>query len=101
MAKIKPRGKLAWDASDDATTTSYVVFQDTKAITYDSPNVDVGKVLTVTLPIAGLPTVEGNIYFGVASSDATGNLSDIVTITPVNIDVTAPLPPKNMRYLNF
>lgn len=100
MALIRPQGSLSWTASTSTDVVSYVVYQsvDSNPPTYTSPSANVGNVLTVQLPIAGLPAVEGEVLFGVASVDSVGNISDIATVVPVLIDVTPPAPPTDVVY---
>lgn len=99
MALIRPQGSLSWSASTSADVVGYVVYQAVgEAPTYESPSVDVGNVTRVTLPLAGLPAVEGQVVFGVVSKDGVGNLSDITVTAPVLIDVTPPVAPAEIVY---
>lgn len=100
MALIKPQGKLTWTPSASTDTVGYRVYQgtDINPPTYASPSADVGNVTDASLPIDGLPGVEGMVVFAVAAADASGNLSDLAAAEAVLIDVTAPLPPTEVRY---
>lgn len=100
MALIKPQGSLSWTASPSTDVVSYELYQGEQgqAPTYDSPHVDVGNVTSATLPVEGLPMVEGTVIFAVAAVDAAGNKSDLAPVAPVLIDVTPPLPPIDPVY---
>lgn len=100
MARIKPQGSLSWPASESADVVAYCVYQgaDGNPPTYDSPFVVVGNVLSVALPVEGLPPVEGTVIFGVSAIDAAANESDIRPAEAILIDVTPPLPPAEVVY---
>ena len=92
MAKIVTK-TLAWGASPDTSVVSYDVFWSVPPapIDYTSPNVNVGNVLQIPLPIPGMPTVNGNLTIGVASVDDAGNVSDIMSATfPFRFQAPAP-----------
>lgn len=101
MALVKPQGTVNWTPSESADVASYVLFQELESNgqpTYDSPHVDVGDVTSVTLPIEGLPPVEGTVIFAVAAKDGVGNLSDLTFAAPVLIDVTPPAAPADITF---
>ena len=92
MAKIATK-VLAWGASPDTSVVSYEVLWcvPPALIDYTSPNVNVGNVTQVTLPLAGMPTINGNLTIGVAAVDDVGNLSDIMSATfPFRFQAPAP-----------
>jgi len=96
MALLKPQGKIKWTASTSADVVGYAISQSTDGNppTYDSASADVGNVTEVSLPIDGLPGVEGEVMFAVAAIDGAGNRSDFAVVeSPVLVDVTAPEPP--------
>ncbi len=109
MALTKPQGKLVFTKSPSEDVVAYVVFQSTTAVVdYNSPNAvvtgiefDEEGVGAITLPVPGLPAVEGLVKFGIAAQDQRGNLADIVAIDPVLIDVTPPAPVSNVEYVAF
>jgi len=101
MALVKPQGTVSWTPSESTDVVSYVLFQELELNdppTYDSPNIDVGNVTSVTLPIEGLPPVEGPVIFSVAAKDGVGNLSDLTFAAPVLIDVTPPAAPAEITF---
>lgn len=101
MALVKPQGILSWTPSESTDVASYVLFQGLEQNgqpTYDSPSIDVGNVTSVTLPIEGLPAVEGTVIFAVAAKDGAGNLSDLTFAAPVLIDVTPPAAPAEITF---
>lgn len=100
MALIRPQGSLSWPASTSEDVVGYRVYQTFGAdpLTYESPNVDVGLVLTVGLPIPGLPAGEGQVVYGVAAQDSIGNLSDITVAQPFLVDITPPAAPAELVY---
>ena len=92
MAKIATK-TLAWGASPDASVVSYDVFWSVPPtpVDYTSPNVNVGNVTQVSLPLSGMPTLNGNLTIGVASVDDVGNISDIMSGTfPFRFQAPAP-----------
>ncbi len=100
MSYIKPQGSLSWLPSPSEDVVSYRVYQGTPDAppTYESPSADVGNVVTVQLPIEGLPAVEGQVVFATGAVDRAGNISDLVASEPVLIDVTAPAPVTEVVY---
>lgn len=100
MALVKPQGQITWTPSDSPDVVSYELYQgeNGQAPTYDSPHVDVGNVASVTLPVAGLPMIEGTVIFAVAAIDGAGNKSDLAEVAPALIDVTPPNPPTDPAY---
>jgi len=94
MSKIVSK-TLKWNASTSADVTGYKVYYSlTGAADYSSTVVDVGNVISVSLPsgLTGFPSdVDGVVYFGITSYDEVGNESDMVNIS-ATLDFTAPLP---------
>ena len=80
MAYIKPR-TMMWGPSPDPDVVTYVVRWSIPpvVINYDAvvnPGVDVGQVVSVKLPITGMPAIDGNLTIGVTAKDDVGNESD-------------------------
>lgn len=100
MALLKAQGKLSWAASTATDVVGYNVYQAVGASpAYDSPNVSVGNVFEVTLPLPGLPAADGEFRFAVASVDRVGNISDLRELTDVVvIDTTPPDAPATVTF---
>jgi hypothetical protein len=83
---------LAWDASVTPSVTGYKIYVSTTAGSYTASGIDVGKVLTYTVPVLA----EGTKYYFVATAynpgGESGYSNEVSTTTPWSI----PLPP-NMK----
>lgn len=95
MSNVLPIGKLTWKRpADMADVTGFVVYQNLgEAPTKDSAHINVGNVEEIELPIAGLPLVEGDVYYAVASVDRVGNTSDFLTFDAIPVDLVPPPAP--------
>jgi hypothetical protein len=99
MAYIKPK-TMMWGASSDPDVVSYVIRWaiPPEIINYDAavnPGVDVGKVTSVKLPLAGMPDIDGQLTLGVTAKDDAGNESDPAEGT-FPFDFKAPAAPTNL-----
>jgi hypothetical protein len=101
MSLIKPVGSITWVASIAPDVVGYKIFwtADGTAPTYTSSFIDAGNVTTMQLPFAGMEAFEGTLQIGVASVDATGNVSDITTPISVPLDSVAPDSPTGVTFI--
>jgi hypothetical protein len=101
MSNILPIGKLTWKRpADMADVVGFEVFQSIgQPPTKDSDRVAVGDVEDVALPITGLPLVEGEVFYAVASVDKVGNTSDFLPFEPVMVDLIPPPAPTDAVFV--
>ena len=101
MALIKPVGKVQWVASIAPDVVGYRVYWTTDGTSpdYTSQFVDVGNVIEVQLPLAGLEAFDGTLLLGVAAVDAIGNVSDITAPISIPLDQVAPDSPSGVVYI--
>jgi hypothetical protein len=97
MAKIRTY-TLTWGASVDTDVVGYRLrwAVPPAVIDYSTTYLDLGKVTTIQIPVAGMPSVNGNVTLGLTAVDNAGNESDIATIT-TPFDFIAPAPPTNLK----
>lgn len=100
MAYIKPK-TMMWGASSDPDVVTYVVrwAVPPQTINYDpvvDPGYDVGKVTSCSLPLPGMPNIDGELTIGVTARDDVGNESDPAEGT-FPFDFIAPAPPTDLR----
>jgi hypothetical protein len=96
---IKPKSMM-WGASPDPDVVGYVVRWAIPPATIDyspisNPGVDLGPVTQVSLPVPGMPNIDGLLAIGLTAKDDVGNESDPAEgIFP--FDFQAPAPPTNL-----
>lgn len=99
MAYIKPK-TLRWGASPDPDVVGYKLRWALPAdpIEYDpaiNPGFDLGLVTSVALPVAGMPSIDGDIKLGLTAIDDVGNESDPAEgVFP--FDFSPPAPPTGL-----
>lgn len=101
MSNVAPIGKLTWKRPADMTdVVGFAVYQRIgEAPTKDSDHVNVGDVEEIALPIAGLPLVEGEVYYAVASLDKVGNTSDFLSFEAITVDLIPPPAPTDAVFI--
>lgn len=96
---IKPK-TMAWGASPDLDVMGYKIRWaiPPTTINYDptvNPGVDAGNVTQISLPIAGMPNIDGQLTIGITAADDAGNESDPAEGT-FPFDFQPPAPPTNL-----
>lgn len=101
MSNVNPIGKLTWKRpADMSDVVGFAVFQSLgEPPTKDSDSMNVGDVEEIALPIEGLPLVEGDVYYAVASVDKVGNTSDFLPFEPVTVDLIPPPAPTDAVFV--
>jgi len=99
MSYIKPK-IMMWGESLDLDVDHYQVRWaiPPAIINYDpiiNAGVNVGKVVQVSLPLAGMPSVDGQLKIGLTAVDDVGNESDPAEGT-FPFDFLPPAPPTNL-----
>lgn len=102
MAYIKPK-RLVWGASPDSDVTHYVVrwAVPPEVIEYNptiNPGVNVGLVSEVSLPMSGMPGIDGQLTIGIVAVDDAGNESEAAEGT-FPFDFIPPAPPTSIAVL--
>ncbi len=96
---IKPK-TMMWGASPDTDVVTYVVrwaIPPTK-IEYDptiNAGLDIGLITQVSLPLTGMPNIDGQLTIGLTAKDDAGNESDPAEGT-FPFDFQPPAPPINL-----
>jgi len=96
---IKPK-KMMWGASPDPDVIDYLVrwAVPPEAIDYNpesNPGLSVGGVIQVSLPLIGMPNIDGWLTIGITAKDDAGNESDPAEGT-FPFDFQPPAPPTNL-----
>lgn len=102
MAWVKSR-TMMWGASPDSDVADYVVrwAVPPQSIIYDpivNPGLNVGLVTQVTLPLPGMPNIDGQLTIGITARDDVGNESDPAEGT-FPFDFIAPSPPTDLQVI--
>ena len=99
MAKVK-QYQITWTKSESIDVVGYKIYYvpEGEELNYGSPNVTVGDVDSVLIPVdvPEFPLVDGSYTIGLSSIDDVGNESDIITKT-VPFDLVAPAAPSGLE----
>lgn len=99
MSKVKDH-TITWTKSTSVDVVGYKVYYvpETETLNYASPNVEVGDVDTVGIPVdlPDFPLIDGIYKIGLSAVDDVGNESDIIEKT-VPFDLVAPDAPTNLE----